>query len=509
MLIQIILVFIVVWMCVLRYQKRNMVELSHKLPMTKYRPLPLIGHAYIFFGSDEDRMEMFQKLGREAIANDEGIVSVWQGQKLYVVSADVKIAELILKSCLEKDDALKCLQMLTGNGSVFAPVKIWRPRRKVLAPTFSPKNLAQFVEIFSRQSSIMAEQLQSAAGTGAFSIWNYITTYTMDSVCESTLGVAVNSQKQIEQPFLKRFELHTQLDSARLVQPWFHSEAVYKITPTYKKHAKCRDYICEFVDQIIKKKRQSLADEKEAMVESDQDLKQDKEGLKTFLELLIETSGGNRGYTNIELREETLVLVLAGTDTSAVGAAFTSVLLSRHPDIQAKVYQELQEVFGDSDRPIVADDLPRLKYLDAVIRETLRLYPSVPIIARKIDKEVTLPSGVTLVKGCGAVIHIWAVHRNPRYWGEDAEEFRPERFLDSTLKYPAAFMAFSHGPRACIGYQYAMMSMKTAMAALLRQYRILPATDTYDMDKPLRLKFDVMMRDVHHFTVQLEPRRKV
>ncbi|KAJ8732336.1 hypothetical protein PYW08_015066 [Mythimna loreyi] len=503
MLGQIILVFVLVWILVLRWQRRHMISLSHKLSATKHRPLPLVGHAYLFLGSDEDRMTQFQKLGREAFSNDDGVITLWQGHRLYLVISDAKLAEFLLKTCLEKDDALKCLQLMTGNGSIFAAVNIWRPRRKNLAPTFSPKNLAHFVDIFSRQSVTMVEQLQAAVGREAFSIWQYITTYTMDSVCESTLGVSVNSQKQSEQPFLKAFDRCTQLDSARLCKPWLQNMSVYKMTPSYKEHAQCRDYIWNFVDEIIQSKKQSLKDEKVSMAESHQNMKYD--GLKSFLELLMDNSGGCRSYTDVELREETLVLVLAGTDTSAVGTAFTTMLLARYPDVQEKVYQELQEVFGDSTRPIAAEDLPRLKYMDAVIRETLRLYPPVPIIARKVDKDVTLPSGITLVEDCGLVINIWALHRNPRYWGDDAEQFRPERFLEAPLSHPAAFMPFSYGPRACLGYQYAMMSMKTALSALLRQYRILPATTTEDM-KPLRVKFDIMMRDVDNFTIKLVKR---
>ncbi|PZC83860.1 hypothetical protein B5X24_HaOG200060 [Helicoverpa armigera] len=492
MLGQILVLVLIIWVLVLRWQRRKMIDLSHKLGSTKHRTLPFVGHAYMFLGSDEHRMSQFQKLGREAYDKEDGVVTIWQGHRLYLVISDAVVAEFILKTCLEKDDALKCLHLMTGNGSIFAPVNIWRPRRKILAPTFSPKNLAQFAQIFSRQSSIMVEQLQAAAGKGAFSIWQYLTTYTMDSVCESTLGVLVNSQKQTEQPFLKAFDECTQLDSSRLVQPWLHNEAVYKLTPAYKRHVRCRNYVVKFVEEVIQKHHLFKID-----------LKQD--GLKTFLELLIDMSGGDRGYTDLELREETVVLVLAGTDTSAVGTAFTSMMLSKYPDVQDKVYEEIQEVFGDSKRPVVAEDLPCLKYLDAVIRETLRLYPPVPIIARKVDKEVTLPSGVTLVKECGLVVNIWSIHRNPRYWGSDAEQFRPERFLDAPPTHPAAFMPFSHGPRACIGYQYAMMSMKTAMAALLRQYKIMPASDDVDL-KPLRVKFDVMMRDVDNFTLQLQER---
>ncbi|KOB66808.1 Cytochrome P450 [Operophtera brumata] len=77
--------------------------------------------------------------------------------------------------------------------------------------------------------------------------------------------------------------------------------------------------------------------------------------------------------SDVAIREECLVILGAGTDTSAVAIGYTTVMLARYPEVQEKVYQEVKEVFGDSDRPVVADDLHRFKYLDAVIRETIRL----------------------------------------------------------------------------------------------------------------------------------------
>ncbi|NP_001266437.1 cytochrome P450 4C1-like precursor [Bombyx mori] len=509
MLVQLILcIFVALWLLSQRYKKKEMMKVWEQLK-NDYTALPLIGHAYMFFGSQEERMKTFQRLGKESTERG-GLLALWQGSRLYVMISEPVMAEYVLKTCLEKDDILKCSRFLVGNGSVFAPVSIWRPRRKILAPTFSPKNLTHFVDIFSKQSSYMVKYLGKAAKTGNFSIWKYINTYSMDSICETTLGVKVNAQGNSEQPFLRAFEIICRLDSSRFCQPWLHNDTVYKMMPQYQQHKDSKDFLCNFIDQVIKSKRNSLEEQKDS-TEADQNAH--RNGLKSFLELLIESSGGNKGYTDLELQEETLVLVLAGTDTSAVGVAFTSVMLSRHQDVQEKVYEELKEVFGDSDRPIVADDLPKLKYLEAVIKETMRLYPPVPLIVRKVDKDVTLPTGLTLVKNCGIVINIWAVHRNPLYWGDDADIFRPERFIDTPIKHPAAFMAFSHGPRACIGYQYATMSMKTATANLLRHFRLRPAEPTdptykHEKNKPLRVKFDVMMKDMDNFTVQLEPRYK-
>ncbi|CAB3260866.1 unnamed protein product, partial [Arctia plantaginis] len=182
----------------------------------------------------------------------------------------------------------------------------------------------------------------------------------------------------------------------------------------------------------------------------------DTKSIKSFLELHLVSSGVDGRFSDEELLEESLVILLAATNTSAVGLCFTICLLAQYPDVQEKVFQELQGVFGDSDRQVVFEDLPRLKYLEGVLRESLRLYPPGPLIVREINEDIKLPSGVTLKKGCGFFVNIWGTNRNPLYWGEDAELFRPERFLDGHSRHPAAFLSFSHGPRNCMGYQYAM-----------------------------------------------------
>ncbi|XP_063532120.1 cytochrome P450 4V2-like [Cydia strobilella] len=391
---------------------------------------------------------------------------------------------------------MKFIRELLGNGNIFAPVSIWRPRRKILAPIFSIKNLNCFVPIFAEQSEIMVQQLEREAGNGDFSFWKYITTYTFDAICKTSLGVDLNSQQQSDHPFLEAFEITLHLMSERLSCPWLYLDCIYERLTRYKTFVPKRDLMFQFVDELIKKKRKELS------TRDSDGAKSNKPEMRTFLEMLIESSGGPQGYTELELREEVLVIILAGTDTSAVGAAYTAVMMSRYPEVQEKVYQELQEVFGDSDRPATVQDLPRLKYLEAVIKETLRTYPAVPVVVREVLNDVELPTGTKLVNGVGILINFCAMHRNPAYWGEDADVFRPERFLEGPLKHPAQFMPFSYSLRNCVGSTYAMMSMKTVLSALIRRYRLLPST------LELRAKFCVMMKDSAGYTLRIEHRHR-
>ncbi|XP_022816375.1 cytochrome P450 4C1-like [Spodoptera litura] len=503
MLVELLIFLVIVLLLYDRWSRREVYKLGKQLSC-RVKAYPLIGHSYLFLGNNHKRMEALQILGRDALKNDNGLFPAWQGNYLYTMIVDPEAAEIVLKTCLEKDDIMQMATLFVGKGSIFAPVSIWRPRRKVLVPTFNMKNLKSFVTIFVRHSTILVQELGKVVGAGPLSAFKHYTAYTMDAIAESTLGYKMDAQKSSDHPFLKAFNYGLPKCAERLCQPWLHSDLIYNNLPVYARLVKLKEYLWGFMIELIKAKRKEIKYSKQS-----KDTENSPEGnIQTFLECLIRSSGGDDGYTDIEILEELMVIMVAGNDTSAVGTSFISLLLSRHPEVQEKVYEELQEVFGDSDRLATFEDLPRLKYLDAVIRETLRLYPPVPIIVRKVENHVPLPSGITLVPGTGVLVNIWALHRNPRYWGDDAEQFRPERFLDTPLQHPAAFMAFSHGPRNCAGYQYAMLSMKTVLSTVLRRFKFLPAVASDGSFPPLRLTFDLMMKDVNNFQIRLEPRIK-
>ncbi|XP_068630625.1 cytochrome P450 4V2-like [Battus philenor] len=497
---QLFAVILILYLLVRRWRLRKMLRLS-AITGSNQLALPFLGHSYMFAGSSQDRMTAFKAFGMEAIRNN-GVTSLWFGSSYYTVIADPAAAELVLKTCLGKGAFVATFQHLLGNGILIAPVNIWRPRRRLVAPTFSSKNLRSFVAVFAQRSEELAEQLDAAHGQQSFSLWKSFTAYSIASVCETILGVEVNTQKLSHKLFVERFNEYCRLVAARTCQPWLQIDALYKVLPAYAKLEKHKKYIHSFVNQIIQSKRR----EQEMLTTCDKG----EVRCQAFLESMI--CGG--GLSDEQLLEEALVLVLAGTDTSAVGICFTAVLMAVHQRVQDKVYEELREVFGDTSRVVTAEDLPKLNYLEAVIKESMRLYPPVAVISRTLDKDVTLPSGVRLVEGSDALVNIWALHRSPRHWA-DAESFRPERFLNNSIHRNTAFMPFSFGPRNCIGcipfMQYGMMSMKAVLATVLRRHRLLPAASGAGgadggAGGELRVTYDIMMRNLDNYLVRLEPR---
>ena len=195
---------------------------------------------------------------------------------------------------------------------------------------------------------------------------------------------------------------------------------------------------------------------------------------KCLLDYMIEISDNNPDFTEEDIVNEACTFMLAGQDSVGAAVAFTIFLLAQHPECQEKCEEEIQRIFGGDNRAPTMQDLRDMRYMEMCIKESLRLYPSVPLIARKLGEDVHL-SKFTLPKGSNVFICPYATHRLEHIY-PDPEKFDPERFApeNAEKRHTYAFLPFSAGPRYCIGNRFAIMEMKTVISRLLRSYYILP-----------------------------------
>ncbi|KAI4462793.1 cytochrome p450 family 4 [Holotrichia oblita] len=174
---------------------------------------------------------------------------------------------------------------------------------------------------------------------------------------------------------------------------------------------------------------------------------------QAFLDLLIDVSQDGAVLTHEQIREEVDTFMFEGHDTTTASISWTIFLLGLHPNIQEKVYQEIKSVFQNKD-VLEFSDINELKYLERVLKESLRLYPSVPAIARFTSEDLTIDD-YFIPKGTTVSIHIMDIHLNPKYFPQP-EKFDPDRFLPENSKdrHPYAYIPFSAGPRNCIGAKW-------------------------------------------------------
>ncbi|MFD7664526.1 cytochrome P450 [Streptomyces sp. NPDC059788] len=176
------------------------------------------------------------------------------------------------------------------------------------------------------------------------------------------------------------------------------------------------------------------------------------------------------GLDATEIREQVLVFLLAGHETTATSLAFTLHLLARHPEEQTPVREEIHAVLGGRDPE--AADLDRLPRLTRALKEAMRLYPAAPVVSRR-GVAATEIGGYRIPDGADVIVSPWVTHRHPGLW-EDPERFDPLRFTPEreAARHRYAWFPFGGGPRACIGQHFSMLESVLAAAVLLRSYEL-------------------------------------
>lgn len=199
-----------------------------------------------------------------------------------------------------------------------------------------------------------------------------------------------------------------------------------------------------------------------------------------------------------QLRDECMTLFLAGHETTAITLSWTWLLLSQHPDVDAKLKREIDEVLGD--RPASFADLPKLRYASDVIAESLRLYPPAWSMGREARDDVEV-GGYRISAGDQVWFCPWAIHRDAR-WFDNPDAFLPERWKGDLAKtlHRYAYFPFGGGPRFCIGQAFAQMEAVLLLVTLARSFRV-EATKT---PRPLP---SVTLRPKNGLHVKLRSRR--
>uniref|UniRef100_A0A914PGY9 Cytochrome P450 n=1 Tax=Panagrolaimus davidi TaxID=227884 RepID=A0A914PGY9_9BILA len=183
-----------------------------------------------------------------------------------------------------------------------------------------------------------------------------------------------------------------------------------------------------------------------------------------------------KSLTRMEILAQLVVFLAAGYETTATTLHFVTYILSQRPDVQDKVRDEVNEIFGDKNE-IGYDDVSKFVYMNAVIDETLRLLPPITRTNRLCQKE-TVVNGVKFEKGSVFSVPIYAIHHSPDIY-ENPEEFIPERFLpdESDSRHPMAFLPFGSGPRNCLGMRFAEYELRVTLAWIIKNYKFIPADE--------------------------------
>jgi cytochrome P450 len=365
-------------------------------------------------------------------------------QGLYAVNHPDLIEELYLgrhRECI-KDSTTRDLIPLLGQGLLTADGEIWRRQRKLAAPPLQPKRIEAYANTMVECS---ARHVATFRADEVRDVHADMMRLTLEIVGETLLGFDTRRDAERVSHALEEIVSYYEgrLFTLRGLLP--HSFP----TPAARRFKRETAVLDAIVYRMIARCRREGSGEDHLLAR-----------------LLSARGEDGETMSDAQARDEALTMLLAGHETTALALTYALHALSAHPQCQQRLREELAQL-GDA-KPSVAD-LARLPYLDAVIRETLRLYPPAYAFGRRVISPFTL-GGYEVPAGSEVMTSPYALHRDSRFYPEPTR-FMPERWLDKTqAELPRyAYVPFGVGARICIGNHFAKMELALVLCTLLQQ----------------------------------------
>lgn len=454
----------------------------------------IFGHFYsIFDNSDPISLKLPQwtkKYGKT--------YGIYEGLRKVLVTSDTHILNEVFVKQSENFHGRKT-NPLAGNTDknqrthVFAARGMrWKRLRTISSPSFSNASLKKIHGIVEDSAIEMVKYLEKKTNTTEINIREYFQEYTMDIISRLSMGQA-NSQ-MFSNPYMSaivkffEFDFRTPISMLAHCTPIpivvlrvlvFISARIFK-NSNFQPFIEILGRITKAVDARVKQRE----DDKKRGLEP----AEPNDFIDLFLEARVEDFYENRDefrknnlsvsktLTYEEIKGQLMVFLLAGFDTTANALGYTAFLLAKHQDKMKKLQEEIdRECTGTA---IDYDTLGKLKYMEAVFKETLRMFPLASSANSRECMKTTRVGEMEIEEGTFVLADTWTLHYDKEIWGPDADQFVPERWLTPNPHLPGAFLAFGNGPRVCIGMRLAYIEEKLALCHILRKFDIAEGPNT-------------------------------
>ncbi|KAI3730509.1 hypothetical protein L1987_61679 [Smallanthus sonchifolius] len=385
----------------------------------------------------------------------------WRGPEAELIVTEPKLLKEIMSVrdiSMGKQDVAPVLNKILGDGLVFSQGDKWARQRKIATHAFSVERLKNIVPVVVASVGMTLKQWKDA-GTKEIEVYEAFRMMTSEVISKTVFGSSYEEGKKIFQK-LGALNLLAAKSLSKTRLPGFGM--IYKD----KDDAEIDKLLAGIQDIITK----MIRNREKMLIRGDED-----NSTTDYLGILLKArdhTDGNYKITIYDIIDECKTFYIAGHGTVSLLLSWVTFLLGIHTEWQEKARKEVQEVFGDQNPS--SEGIARLKKMSMIINETLRLYPPTIATTRKVRKE-TRVGNLVLPPNLNIQIPSLALHQDPRIWGEDAHLFKPERFSEGVVNVvnnnPGAFLPFGHGPRNCVGSNFAINEAKITLSMILQRYR--------------------------------------
>jgi len=383
----------------------------------------------------------------------------WQARSMMgnqlVVSDPAGIKRILLDNVANYPKTaldVRILGTAFGDGLLTSDGDKWRAHRRLMSPSFDHRSLASYAPAITEAATSRLDRWDASPANAEVDIAREMTTLTLEVISRTMFSTDSEVlRSRLDETIRKGMaELNF---GPQHIAPW--------IGPLLLR-GKLKRVRANFegVDALM----QNLIKSRD---------KRNGAAPKDLLDRLIAAIDSETGFrmTDEEVRDEVIIIFVAGHETSALAATYVWYLLSLHPEQEAKLHAELDTVLGG--RVPTFDDLDKLTYTRMVIEEAMRLYPPAPGLTGRVAREADEICGRPIKKGAELAILPWVLHRHHTLW-DDPDRFDPERFSKarSASRPRFAYLPFGGGPRVCIGAQLAMTEVSLLVATMAQRYRL-------------------------------------
>lgn len=386
--------------------------------------------------------------------------------KYIILSRDNEIAQYILvknqKNYHKSKFQSVYLSKYLGKGLLTSDGDFWLKQRRLIQPAFHKQKMNQLVD---NMNAVIALELESLVEEKPVDLFPLMSNLAFNVVAKSLFQLSTAENKFQRIKFIIEEVQNFLIKEIRLP----HKGWWFSLSGQVKKHLKLAEENNHIIQEIIEERKAS-GDE-----------------INDLLNMLLETRYEDTGESmSVEqLIDEIKVLFIAGHETTANALTFTLHLLGRNPEVQQKIFEEIIEIESQTEN--VIEQLQKMTYTNAVLNESMRLYPPAWITDRQNLEDDSL-AHFKIKKNTLIGVSFYELHRNPKYW-KNPDEFIPERFLgDQKKESMQYFYPFGAGPRMCIGTGFAIYEMCLTIAQVVKKYIIKSNNDVIQFNPLITLK---------------------